>query len=106
MVDSSDSKLYGFGVRGQKGSQDGIIGHVHERHHGVPAFVIVPHLTTECHTSVKPNLHLPLPTNFPAPDHLYVEFTLHISQERADFSQCKPRVVALKEKTCLKKTLP
>lgn len=53
MVDGSDSKLHGFGARGQEGSQDGVIGHVHEGHHGVPAFVIVPHLPVERGTSVK-----------------------------------------------------
>lgn len=47
MIDSSDSKLHGFGVWRQEGSEDGVIGHIHEGHHGVPAFVIVPHLTME-----------------------------------------------------------
>lgn len=64
MVDGSDSKLYGIGARGQEGSQDGVIGHVHEGHHGVPAFVIVPHLPVERGTSVKTNLHLFLITDF------------------------------------------
>lgn len=47
VIDGSDSKLHGFGVWRQEGSQDGVIGHIHEGHHGVPAFVIVPHLTME-----------------------------------------------------------
>lgn len=63
MVNGSDSKLHGFGARGQEGSQDGVIGHVHEGHHGVPAFVIVPHLPVERSTSVKTNLHLSLITD-------------------------------------------
>lgn len=48
MIDGSDSKLHGVGVWRQEGSEDGVIGHIHEGHHGVPAFVIVPHLAMEC----------------------------------------------------------
>lgn len=47
VVDGSDSKLCSFGAWRQEGSQDGVIGHVHEGHHGVPAFVVVPHLSRE-----------------------------------------------------------
>lgn len=45
MVDDGDAKLNRFGGRRQEGPQDGVIGHIHEGHHGVPAFVVVPHLT-------------------------------------------------------------
>ncbi len=47
MVDGSDAKLNRFGGRRQEGSQDGVIGYIHEGHHGVPAFVVVPNLTDE-----------------------------------------------------------
>lgn len=89
MVDGSDSKLGGFGMRGQEGSQDGVIGHVQEGHHGVPAFVIVPHLTMEGTLQWQQTYTDVYLQTFPASNHLYVEFALHISQKRADFSQCK-----------------
>lgn len=47
VVDGGDAELCGFGVRGEEGAQDGVVGHVHEGHHGVPAFVIIPDLTEE-----------------------------------------------------------
>lgn len=44
MVDGGDAKLLGS-VGGRKESpQDGVVGHVHVGHHGVPAFVVVPDL--------------------------------------------------------------
>lgn len=36
---------------------------------------------------------------YPSTVNLYVEFTLHVSQERINVPQCKSRVVALKENT-------
>lgn len=47
MVDGGDAELDRLGGRRQEGPQDGVVGHVHEGHHGVPAFVVVPHLTEE-----------------------------------------------------------
>lgn len=44
MVDGGDAVLHGVSVGGQVGPQDGVVGHVHEGHHGVPAFIVVPHL--------------------------------------------------------------
>ena len=44
VVDSSDPILIQVGASGQVCPEDGVVGHVHERHHGMPALVVVPHL--------------------------------------------------------------
>ena len=44
MVDGGDAVLHGVGRGGQEGPEDGVVGHVHEGRHGVPALVVVPHL--------------------------------------------------------------
>lgn len=47
MVNGGDAKLLGS-VTGRKESpQDGIVGHVHVGHHGVPAFVVIPDLRSQ-----------------------------------------------------------
>lgn len=45
MVDGSDAKRGRVGGPGQEGPQNGVISHIHEGHHGMPAFVIIPYLT-------------------------------------------------------------
>lgn len=47
VVDGRDAELHGFGVWREEGPQDGVVGHVHEGHDGVPAFVVVPDLREE-----------------------------------------------------------
>ena len=47
MVDGSDPILGQIGSSGQVCTQDGVVGHVHERHHGMPALIIIPHLGQE-----------------------------------------------------------
>lgn len=44
MVDGCDAVLHGVNVTRQVGPQNGIVGHIHEGHHGMPALVVVPHL--------------------------------------------------------------
>ena len=44
MVGDSDAILSLVGTARQVGSQDAIISHIHEGHHGMPAFVVEPHL--------------------------------------------------------------
>ena len=44
VVDSGDAVYIQAGIFGQVGSEDGVVGHVHEGHHGMPALVVVPHL--------------------------------------------------------------
>lgn len=44
MVDCGDAKLNGLGTSREERPQDGVVGDVHESHHGMPAFVVVPHL--------------------------------------------------------------
>lgn len=47
VVDGSDSVFSQVGTFGQVGPEDGVVGHVHEGNHGVPALVVVPHLQWE-----------------------------------------------------------
>lgn len=47
MVDGGDPVLVQVGALGQVGAEDGVVGHVHEGNHGVPALVVVPHLQWE-----------------------------------------------------------
>lgn len=51
MVDGGDSVFVQVGTFGQVRPEDGVVGHVHEGNHGVPALVVVPHLQsqTDCH---------------------------------------------------------
>ena len=44
VVDGGDAVMIQGGVSGQRGPQDGVVGHIHEGDHGVPALVVVPHL--------------------------------------------------------------
>ena len=44
VVDGRDPVLIQGGGAGQRRPQDGVVGHVHEGDHGVPALVVVPHL--------------------------------------------------------------
>ena len=45
VVDGGDAVLHRVGGGRQEGPEDGVVGHVHEGRHGVPALVVVPHLT-------------------------------------------------------------
>lgn len=47
VVDGGDPVLVQVGAFGQVGAEDGVVGHVHEGNHGVPALVVVPHLQWE-----------------------------------------------------------
>lgn len=47
VVDGSDPVLVQVGAFGQVGAENGVVGHVHEGNHGVPALVVVPHLQWE-----------------------------------------------------------
>lgn len=87
MVDGRDAELNGFGRRREEGTQDGVIGDVHEGHHGVPAFVVVPHLAGRtgisfaiCKSAETEVLWAAcLITHFSIMMmHLDVEFTLHV----------------------------
>lgn len=44
MVDGSDSIFVQVSSFGQVCTEDGVVGHVHERDHGMPALIVVPHL--------------------------------------------------------------
>lgn len=54
MVDDGDSKFIQVGSFGQVCAKDGVIGDIHERHHGVPALVVVPHLVKAMNRDVMP----------------------------------------------------
>lgn len=62
MVDGGDAVLDGFGGRRQEAPQNGVIGHIHEGNHGVPALVIIPHLTEGggVNTNYKKRLYKPV----------------------------------------------
>lgn len=44
MVYRSDAVFSQVGTFGEVCTQDGVISHIHEGHHGVPALIVVPHL--------------------------------------------------------------
>lgn len=48
MVDHSDSIFSQVGTFRQVCTKNGIISHIHERHHGMPALIVVPHLWKCC----------------------------------------------------------
>lgn len=63
VIDGGDPILDRFGERREEGSQNGVIGHIHEGHHGVPAFVIIPHLTKDWRgNSTHPNRNIYTPS--------------------------------------------
>lgn len=44
VVDGGDPVFVQVSSFGQVCTEDGVVGHVHERHHGMPALVVVPYL--------------------------------------------------------------
>lgn len=44
VIDGCDAELRRISVKRQVGSQDGVVRYVHEGHHGMPSFIIKPHL--------------------------------------------------------------
>lgn len=44
VVNGSDSVFIQDSSFGQVGAEDGVVGHIHERHHSMPALIVVPHL--------------------------------------------------------------
>lgn len=56
VVDSCDPIFVQVGSFRQICTQDGVVGHVHERHHSVPALVVVPNLWRDSEASTDHSL--------------------------------------------------